>query len=100
MTALDSLTTGAAPEIAPLRIGPLTVDPPVVLASMAGVTDAPFRGVCSRYGAGLYVSETITARALIERNARTLSMLRFDRSEEHTSELQSLMRITYAVHCL
>src|SRR3546814_10306938 len=119
MTALDSPTTGAAPEIAPLRIGPLTVNPPVVLAPMAGVTDAPFRGVCSRYGAGLYVSEMITARALIERNARTLSMLRFDgseairsvqlygtdprtlgRSEEHTSELQSLMRISYAVFCL
>lgn len=64
-----------------LRIGPLTVDPPVVLAPMAGVTDAPFRGVCSRFGAGLYVSEMITARALVERNARTLSMLRFDGSE-------------------
>ena len=55
-----------------LRIGPLAVDPPVVLAPMAGVTDAPFRGVCSRFGAGLYVSEMITARALVERNARTL----------------------------
>ena len=64
-----------------LRIGPLSVDPPVVLAPMAGVTDAPFRGVCSRFGAGLYVSEMITARALVERNARTLSMLRFDGSE-------------------
>ena len=64
-----------------MRIGPLTVDPPVVLAPMAGVTDAPFRGVCSRFGAGLYVSEMITARALVERNARTLSMLRFDGSE-------------------
>jgi nifR3 family TIM-barrel protein len=48
---------------------------------MAGVTDAPFRGVCSRFGAGLYVSEMITARALVERNERTLSMLRFDGAE-------------------
>jgi nifR3 family TIM-barrel protein len=64
-----------------LRIGPIPVDPPVVLAPMAGVTDAPFRGVCSRFGAGLYVSEMITARALVERNARTLAMLRFDGSE-------------------
>jgi nifR3 family TIM-barrel protein len=71
----------AAPSIAPLRIGPLTIDPPVVLAPMAGVTDAPFRGVCSRFGAGLYVSEMITARALVERNRRTLAMLRFDGSE-------------------
>ena len=64
-----------------LHVGPIEVDPPVVLAPMAGVTDAPFRGVCSRFGAGLYVSEMITARALIERNERTLSMLRFDGSE-------------------
>ena len=73
--------TAVAHAIVPLQIGPLTVDPPVVLAPMAGVTDAPFRGVCSRFGAGLYVSEMITARALVERNQRTLSMLRFDGSE-------------------
>jgi nifR3 family TIM-barrel protein len=73
--------TSTAPIVAPLQIGPLSVDPPVVLAPMAGVTDAPFRGVCSRFGAGLYVSEMITARALVERNERTLSMLRFDGSE-------------------
>jgi nifR3 family TIM-barrel protein len=73
--------TTTAPTIAPLRIGPLTIEPPVVLAPMAGVTDAPFRGVCSRFGAGLYVSEMITARALVERNERTLSMLRFDGAE-------------------
>ncbi len=77
------MTTVPAPAPAPasLRIGPIAVEPPVVLAPMAGVTDAPFRGVCSRFGAGLYVSEMITARALVERNARTLSMLRFDGSE-------------------
>jgi len=65
----------------PLRIGPLSVDPPVVLAPMAGVTDGPFRGLCSRFGAGLYVSEMITARAVVERNEKTLGMLRFDGSE-------------------
>ncbi len=64
-----------------LQIGGLQVNPPVVLAPMAGVTDAPFRGVCSRFGAGLYVSEMITARALVERNAKTLAMLRFDEAE-------------------
>jgi nifR3 family TIM-barrel protein len=64
-----------------LRIGAIAVDPPVVLAPMAGVTDAPFRGLCAQFGAGLYVSEMITARALVERNAKTLIMLKSDGSE-------------------
>jgi len=58
-------------EFAPLYYGPLRVDPPVVLAPMAGVTNAPFRRLCRRFGAGLYVSEMITARALAECNAKT-----------------------------
>jgi nifR3 family TIM-barrel protein len=58
-----------------LRIGPLVVDPPVVLAPMAGVTTAAFRTLCRGYGAGLYVSEMITARALVEDNERTRRML-------------------------
>jgi nifR3 family TIM-barrel protein len=51
------------------------VDPPVVLAPMAGVTTAAFRTLCRGYGAGLYVSEMITARALVEDNERTRRML-------------------------
>ena len=60
-----------------LKIGPLAVDPPVVLAPMAGVTNTAFRRLCRRYGAGLYVSEMITARALVEGNERTMRMLHF-----------------------
>jgi len=44
---------------------------PVVLAPMAGVTNAPFRRLCRRFGAGLYVSEMISARALCEGNQKT-----------------------------
>jgi hypothetical protein len=59
----------AAPgEFAPVAIGPILADPPVVLAPMAGITNAPFRRLCRSFGAGLYVSEMITARALVERN--------------------------------
>jgi tRNA-dihydrouridine synthase B len=40
-----------------MRIGPYLIDPPVILAPMAGVTDRPFRQLCRRLGAGLAVSE-------------------------------------------
>ena len=53
-------------EFRPLALGALRVWPPVVLAPMAGVTNYPFRKLCRRYGAGLYVSEMITARALVK----------------------------------
>jgi len=44
---------------------------------MAGVTNTAFRRLCRRYGAGLYVSEMVTARALVEGNAKTLGMVAF-----------------------
>ncbi len=53
-----------------LKIGPIAVDPPVVLAPMAGVTNSAFRRLCRSYGAGLYVSEMVSARALVEAWAR------------------------------
>lgn len=65
-------TPPAAPgEFAPLRLGPLCVWPPVVLAPMAGVTNYPFRRLCRRFGAGLYVSEMITARGFLMGNRLT-----------------------------
>ena len=78
----------AAPgEFRPVPIGPLRVWPPVVLAPMAGVTNPPFRTLCRRYGAGLYVSEMITARALVEGNRKTLLLASFG-PEEETRSLQ------------
>lgn len=61
----------------PLRIGPLQVGPPVVLAPMAGITNSPFRRLCREYGGGLYVSEMITTRALVERDAETMRLIEF-----------------------
>jgi len=78
----------AAPgEFAPLSVGPLSVDPPVVLAPMAGITNYPFRTLCRRFGAGLYVSEMITARALVERDPKTLRLAGFN-PEERPRSLQ------------
>ncbi|MEI8082945.1 MAG: tRNA-dihydrouridine synthase, partial [Actinomycetes bacterium] len=57
------------------------MDRPVVLAPMAGVTNRAFRRLCREYGAGLYVSEMITSRALVERNDKTMTMVSFDADE-------------------
>jgi nifR3 family TIM-barrel protein len=76
---LDARPAGAP---APLRLGALTVDPAVVLAPMAGITGPAFRTLCREFGAGLYVCEMITTRALVERNEKTLRMVRAT-TEEH-----------------
>lgn len=68
-----------------VQIGSLRVDPPVVLAPMAGVTNAPFRRLCREFGAGLYVSEMIGARGLVEGNEKTLALARFDEDESPRS---------------
>jgi nifR3 family TIM-barrel protein len=62
----------------PLSLGPLTVPVPVVLAPMAGITNAAYRRLCAEQGAGLYVCEMITSRGLVERDPTTLAMLVFD----------------------
>ncbi len=71
-------TTLAAPA---LRIGPLALDVPVVLAPMAGITNTAFRRLCREYGAGLYVSEMITSRALVERTPESMRLIRHHESE-------------------
>jgi nifR3 family TIM-barrel protein len=72
-------------EFRPLNMGPLTVWPPVVLAPMAGVTNYPFRAMCRSYGAGLYVSEMITARPLVENREKTLKLADFGPDESPRS---------------
>ncbi|WP_427922613.1 tRNA dihydrouridine synthase DusB [Streptomyces sp. cg40] len=77
----------APPAVSPLRIGPHTVSPPVVLAPMAGITNAPFRTLCREFsgGKGLFVSEMITTRALVERNEKTMQLVHFDATEKPRS---------------
>lgn len=74
------MTIAAAPARA-LKIGPIELDVPVVLAPMAGITNTAFRRLCREYGAGLYVSEMITSRALVERNDTTMRLIRHHESE-------------------
>jgi len=68
-------TRRVAPLVLHLASGDFAIDPPVVLAPMAGITNAPFRTLCREQGAGLFVSEMVTARALIERRPETLRMI-------------------------
>ena len=73
-------------EFAPLRIGSLSVNPPVALAPMAGVTNAPFRTLCRRFSDQrcLYVSEMITARSFVMGHEKTLRLASFGEEEQGT----------------
>lgn len=57
-----------------LKIGPIRLDSPVVLAPMSGISDAPFRRLVKSFGAGLVVSEMIASRAMVRAAPRTLRM--------------------------
>ncbi|SFR78646.1 putative TIM-barrel protein, nifR3 family [Agromyces sp. CF514] len=65
----------------PLTIGGLELDVPVVLAPMAGITNTAFRRLCREFGAGLYVSEMITSRALVERTPESMRLITHHESE-------------------
>jgi nifR3 family TIM-barrel protein len=86
VTVLDAtasrLADASAPAVAPLRIGPLTLDVPVVLAPMAGITNTAYRRLCREFGAGLYVSEMITSRALVERTPASMRLIQHHESED------------------
>jgi nifR3 family TIM-barrel protein len=86
-----SSSPASGPVLPPLQIGPHTIDSPVVLAPMAGITNRAFRQLCREYGAegvaaaagrpgasgatSLYVSEMITSRALVERTPVSMKLI-------------------------
>jgi tRNA-dihydrouridine synthase B len=61
-------------KLKPIRVGALTLDAPVILAPMAGVTDLPFRRLVKRFGSGLVVSEMIASQAMIRECRKTMQM--------------------------
>ncbi len=72
-------------ERLPIAVGDQVIDPPVVLAPMAGITNRAFRRLCRESGAGLYVSEMVTSRALVERNEATMDLVAFAHDESPRS---------------
>jgi nifR3 family TIM-barrel protein len=72
-------------EFTSVKIGSMRIWPPVVLAPMAGVTNYPFRSICKQFGAGLYVSEMINARPLVDGRDKTLKLADFGPDESPRS---------------
>ncbi|MEJ7935584.1 tRNA dihydrouridine synthase DusB [Sphingobium sp. AN558] len=69
----------------PISIGPITIDMPVVLAPMTGVTDMPFRTLVRRYGSGLNVTEMIATAAMIRETRQSLQKAAWHPLEEPVS---------------
>ncbi|HFC53263.1 MAG TPA: tRNA dihydrouridine synthase DusB [Gammaproteobacteria bacterium] len=65
-----------------MRIGPYTIANPTVLAPMAGITDRPFRQLCKRLGAGMAVSEMVTANSLLWGSRKTLNRTNHEGEQE------------------
>jgi tRNA-dihydrouridine synthase B len=60
-----------------MKIGNLSIETPIFLAPMAGVTDYPFRVLCKEQGAGIVYSEFVSAHGIIRENLKTLQMIKF-----------------------
>ena len=70
----------------PLKIGSIELASPIVLAPMAGVTNAPFRTLCREFASGLmYVNEMVMATALVHGSAKTERMVTFAPDESPRS---------------
>jgi tRNA-dihydrouridine synthase B len=72
-------------RLAPISIGPVRIETPVILAPMTGVTDMPFRRIVKRYGAGLTVTEMIASQAAIRETRQSLQKMVWDPIEEPVS---------------
>ena len=78
-------TFPSPPRLAPIDVGPVRIDCPVILAPMTGVTDLPFRRLVRRFGSGLNVTEMIASPAAIRETRQSLQKAQWDASEEPVS---------------
>ncbi|MET0361868.1 MAG: tRNA dihydrouridine synthase DusB [Sphingobium sp.] len=72
-------------RLQPISLGPVTIDEPVILAPMTGVTDMPFRTLVRRYGSGLNVTEMIASAAMIRETRQSLQKAAWHPVEEPVS---------------
>ncbi|MGK6355215.1 tRNA dihydrouridine synthase DusB [Sphingomonas sp. DT-207] len=72
-------------ELAPIQIGPVRIEAPVLLAPMTGVTDLPFRRVVRRYGSGLNVTEMVASQAAIRETRQSIQKFAWDPIEDPVS---------------
>jgi tRNA-dihydrouridine synthase B len=72
-------------RLKPISVGPVTIDRPVILAPMTGVTDMPFRTLVRRYGSGLNVTEMIASAAMIRETRQSLQKAAWHPVEEPVS---------------
>lgn len=78
---MNSVVESQAKHKPALQYGKIAIDTPVVLAPMAGITNTAFRRLCREFGGGLYVSEMVTSRALVERTEESLRLVGHHESE-------------------
>lgn len=87
MSVAREMKRGLA-SLGPLSIGPYRIGRPVILAPMAGVSEAPYRVIALEMGAGLAPTELVSAKGLEYANSRTEGYLRHDPSEEPLLSVQ------------
>ena len=75
----------APPVLAPIQVGPVRIDCPVVLAPMTGVSDRPFRRIVRQYGSGLNVTEMIASPAAIRETRQSIQKWAWDPIEDPVS---------------
>lgn len=68
-------------RLKPIQIGPITIEHPVILAPMSGVTDMPFRRLVKKHGASLVVSEMIASQAMVRECRKTMQMIQRSEAE-------------------
>ncbi|MDB5681221.1 MAG: dus, partial [Sphingomonas bacterium] len=72
-------------KLAPIQVGPVRIETPVILAPMTGVSDLPFRRLVRRFGSGLNVTEMIASQAAIRETRQSIQKAMWDPIEEPVS---------------